>query len=110
MKYIRTKDGRILENNTRFNDKTLEEVSRGLIDIVKQSDTLEDLFDCLVLILNGKPIVIEKGKQYTITGGRMCGKTAALSGPYGAVWIFDEDNVPELKCVAKQRRGEWELL
>ncbi len=49
MKYIRTKDG-IYENNTNFSEKTLKEVSSGLIEVIKQADTIEELCDEFVII------------------------------------------------------------
>ena len=108
MKYIRTKDG-IFENNTRFNDETLRKVSNGLIEIIKQADTIEELCDEFIIkhkydtvlpyeivnslkpILNGMKVYIDEFKK---------------SDVYGAIWT-DKG----LVYVAKMNdKGELELL
>lgn len=59
MRYIRTKYG-IFENNTRFNDETLRKVSNGLIEIIKQADTIEELCDEFIVVHKDGTHVFQK--------------------------------------------------
>ena len=107
MKYIRTKDG-IYENNTRFSDKTLNEVSSGLIEIIKQADTIEELCDTFIAV-GDKGVICAfstfeelKKFDYTLYGGYQ-----ELIEKYGAIYIKDKG----LIYIAKMNeKGELEFL
>ncbi len=118
MKYIRTKDGRIIKvDEIHQIDKTCEETytssSLGITfispkDIVKQADYFEDLFDEYVLVpkdKTGEPKVVR----------RLCIYVTDYN-VYGAMWVKGQHEVPILKPVAKQGAisplGEvdWRLL
>ena len=136
MKYIRTKDGKILEL-ARFHDRTTH-MAKGMgyitlidklkicdyeirvKDIVKQADTIEELCDEFVIHyaygyhlitlddIDGVEIAFKDNFDY----GFML--KFALENDYeiyGAIWAIDGNGAPTLKSVAKaNKKGEFDLL
>lgn len=95
MKYIRTKDGRILESEINDNRKSL---GYEPIPFIKQADTIEELCDEFVIENNGHCI----SDLYTIK--RLLVKNKVLV--FGAIWT-DKG----LIYVAKMNdKGELKLL
>lgn len=120
MKYVRTKDGHILEigktNDYGFvympkceyavhfvdNESGYEQVA-----ILEQADTIEELCDCWIIVLKYLNV-----KPYTENIN--CNIAHLINNEhqiYGAIWTYDSDGVPTLKTVAKMNeKGELELL
>lgn len=117
MKYIRTKDGKIIDleswqydkyNKCYFNKKyrLQDNVYQNLIykqDIVKQADTIEELCDQFVLLDGNKVFQIANNRFSTIKDIWQLNKETYV---YGAIWT-DKG----LIYVAKMNeKGELELL
>ena len=122
MKYIRTKDGRILENKVIINPRVVqfysdEEIENGISpnQVVKQADTIEELCDEFVLI-NSKIWVLggynqfesKKDAEWDYKNAVRLWKISKVPNKalYGAIWT-DRG----LIYVAKMNdKGELELL
>lgn len=106
MKYVRTRDGRILRLN-EVSEKFFEGKKIFLASTyeeLKQADAIDELIDDFIAKKDyGKPFVI---KRYEIHSSLQFGFTI-----YGAIWVVGEDNEPILKPVAKMNeKGKLELL
>ena len=126
MKYIRTKDGRIIDLEQGWNCFDLYDGSKELkkhysrmvfnqrgdamftseeyftsLDILKQADTIEELCDEFVLFREGKPYAFVPNKEYNAKIAHDCWKDYR-----GAIWT-DKG----LIYVAKMNeKGDLELL
>lgn len=116
MKYIRTKDGRIIETSTFEKDLThpLEEpyVGEGIgmyygVPIVKASDSIEELCDKFVFeTLHGMEIRTSYVESRSYISRYKKVYPAFIKEAYGAIWTERG-----LIYVAKfNKEGEWELL
>ena len=122
MKYIRTKDGCITEGNFEIG-KTITTLY-GDEPITKENtaDTIEELCDEIIFILEGSPIPYSAPYQYDkerktewfkteteIDIG--FGFTEKIKEMFLAIWTKGEHGKPILKPVAKMNdKGELELL
>lgn len=110
MKYIRTKDGRILESEINDNRKSL---GYELIPFIKQTDTIEELCDGFIIgetlkIYNKSNFNFEK--KIVNLGHKEYYKFENLKSIYGVIMTF-ENSVPKIITVAKMNeKGELELL
>ena len=123
MKYIRTKDGRILymiekceykENKiTYIVGWDLEdnfEINQE--DVINQADTIEELCDEFVAFKTKEDYGILSATDY-IEGHKWEMEDYAKNGYqiYACIWVIDSNGAPTLKPVAKMNdKGELELL
>ena len=120
MKYIVTKDGRVVDVSLMQECETDDDNGKRIFDgyedrdgtyypvenIIKQADTIEELFDVFVG-------VDKNGEHYTNSGSvnDLIHMThdilhVTLTTIYGEIWVNDE-----LHKVAKMNeRGDWKLL
>ena len=73
--------------------------------IVQQSDSLKDLFDCIIRIsvkAKWNPIILSDENDKTLIDNDHI--------DYGAIWTSDERGRTILKIVAKKAGEEWELI
>lgn len=119
MKYIRTKDGRILDldriklyaesysfNNESETHLSIEwDIIREEIDIIKQTDTIEELCDEIVEVIDGKAQVVYADISFNdLAIAKIRDKNNAIV--YGAIWTKKG-----LIYVAKMNdKGDLELL
>ncbi len=106
MKYIRTKDGRILESEINDNRKSL---GYELIPFIKEADTIEELCDCFIKIkreIGFRDFILKFGhKDLKLLKEQI--KKYPNSPVYGAIHIEDKG----LIYVAKMNdKGDLELL
>ena len=98
MKYIRTKDGNILNSSRGLTSMIVDKE-----DIVQQADTIEELCDEFVQETNcfgDKPIVIKSNTFSTIVG------IAKEYTVYGAIWT----NKGLIYVAKMNEKGELELI
>lgn len=117
MKYIRTKDGRIIKFDTRDVEEEIAGIKYDILgfrlkttmqfynlekeDIVKITDTIEELCDEFVLFRDNKPYAIVPNKEHNAELAKDVWKNYR-----GAIWT-DQG----LTYVAKtNKKGELELL
>ena len=109
MKYIRTKEGNIYKR--LFIDRCLDRGTSVIIngeimpykeDVIAEADTIEELCDCYVIIIDGKPCLTTIDEwswyfeEYTL---------------YACIWVTLPNGAPRLEPVAKMNeKGELELL
>lgn len=116
MSYVRTKDGHLFKTGKdlgRYGCSTavlICDFHGNLIDlrqqnnILKEADTIEELFDAYVSVDDNGPHYMSKTVYKAF-------KYKISKNVYGAIWVFDGDGAPTLKPVAKMSdQGGWELL
>lgn len=127
MKFIRTKDGRILDFNRiklyaksySFNNESETHLSiewdiiREEIDILKQADTIEELCDGFII---GETLKIYNKSNFNFErkivnlGHKEYMKFENLKSIYAVIMTF-ENGIPRIITVAKMNeKGELELL
>ena len=124
MKYIRTKDGRIIkvaiskeeyEKDYKNSNVSYEEWFGCFcfnLDTIKVANTIEELCDELVVVqkdfrdlLNADTHCLQTLKKYYEIN------KIEILGIYGAIWITGEHGEPILKSVAEMNeKGELELI
>ena len=117
MSYIRTKDGVYeVEKKQRayFEGQPWLYSCKGRFglveekDIIKQADTVDELIDELIDMVDGKPIIESDENCVFLSCQKMLGKIKEV---FGAVWLIGKNDVPILKSVAKENEeGKLELL
>ena len=101
MKYIRTKDGRIVKH-----PHPNAEVFTFRYEILKQADTVEELCDEFVWVSIENEYHNRKANEYSLRTSRMQVNSPQMKTIYGAIWT-DKG----LIYVAKMNdKGELELL
>jgi len=134
MKYIRTKEG-IIVDTTKYKN-VVERTFRDKVvaidlnhwgqdndkyptwidakDIVKQADTIEELCDVYIEeYLDYKSVILKSDLYRGEDGGwrKEIGFPEHKIRIYGAIWAIDNNGAPILKSVAKMNKeGELELL
>lgn len=117
MKYIRTKDGKILSNCKKTTPFTFRGIWKRNIRIIveitniyKQADDLKDLCDFFVVYEIGGGFIGEYRtyRDFELAKYSMDDKMSAL---YGAILVLGAHDEPILKPIAKlNEKGELELL
>lgn len=102
MKYIRTKDGRILEES-KCEEFSVDDYSAYMLGKLKEADTIEELFDWLVFKRDGKIMVLYETWDLAAQGEGQ--GVLRFDEVYGAI-----ETDKGLIYVAKLNKGEFELL
>lgn len=124
-KYVRTKDGRIIETedfiaikeyNKFMTEGTIYKYDSEEVEIVKQADTIEELCDFIIydndIFWNKIYTFSNNSKEIQNSSRRIdINQESIKKGIYYAIWTKGENKEPILKSVAKlNENGELELL
>ena len=126
MKYIRIKEGKIIDIDKRYqehlndpwHDKKIKSkqtfIKISHHNIVKQADTIEELCDGYVLVYkiwsNIKPNILTPLRSWTFKDARRFA-IEEESYLFACIWVIDSNGAPTLKPVAKMNeKGDLELL
>lgn len=103
MKYIRTEDG--VFGPLKNNDSILKKGTFFGKPILRQEDIIDELFDAYVGVDDNVPQYMSKAVYKTFK------HKISKRNVYGAIWVFDSDDTPTLKPVAKMNeKGKWILI
>lgn len=105
MKYIRTKDGKIMKH-----PHPNEEVFTFRYEIIKSANTIKELCDKWVIVENGKPHILayECDLLDKINNNK---KLGIETFGFGSIWVKGEHNEPTLRPVAKMNeKGKLDLI
>lgn len=113
MKYVRTEDGiyevdvlQDIDGLVRLKLKTIRYLNP--CEIIKQTDTIEELCDCVIYVKVGYENNAETIRDFQKRNRKSFDKDLIV---YGAIWTAGEYGEPILKSVAQMNeKGELELL
>ena len=126
MKYIRTKDERIIETkgwywcDDVFGNKAIHQVNSPFEDIeeeniIAQADTIEELCDAFIVkykkIYRTEHNIVKRYERLYVDDWHKKNIKDGRCSIYGMVWVTLSNDAPRLEPVAKMNeKGGWELL